>query len=75
MWNFNIEKINNEQKAFTFCDGTGIRAKGGIGGDAPPRSAVVVRVTTDRRSNGVNARDAMVKRKIVVMRCCGRNEY
>ena len=38
-----------------------MRAKGGIGGDEPPRNAVVARVTTDRRSNGVSAREAIVK--------------
>ena len=65
MWNFNIEKIKYGGILLTFCDGTGRRAKGGVGGDAPPRSAVVVRVTTDRRSNGVNARDAIVATKEV----------
>ena len=45
----------------TFWVGAGILAKAGNGGDGPPLRAldVVRAVTTDRRSNGVKALDAM----------------
>lgn len=40
-----------------------MRAKGGMGGEGPPRNAVVVRVTTDRRNSGRSAfEDVMVKK-------------
>lgn len=62
-WAWKLDSVfwhtTNSQR--TGSEGAGMRTKAGKGGDPPLRALDCIRaVATDRRSNGVNARDAMV---------------